>query len=200
MNGLTTNEMKIILKLFKDFNSRYNANNLSKTMGITPMGTLKILKKLHEQRILKQEVLGKAAFYSIDFNSDYSKSCIKFLLHKEAQESIPRVKRWVSELEKLEPHAEIVLLFGSVLRSKEFNDIDVLLVIKEKNLNMLKNLIKEIDIVNVKKIHPVLQTTEDMRKNITGKDEIVLEALKRGIVLHGYDKFVEVISNFAHRQ
>ena len=58
MGNLTSNEMKIILKLFKDFNSRYNANSLSKEIGITPMGTLKILKKLYNQKILKQEYIG----------------------------------------------------------------------------------------------------------------------------------------------
>ena len=199
MGNLTSNEMKIILKLFKDFNSRYNANSLSKEIGITPMGTLKILKKLYNQKILKQEYMGKAIFYSIDFDSDYAKSYIKFLLQKEAQESIPRVKRWISELRKLEQDAEIGILFGSVLRYKEFNDVDTLLVIKEKNLKKLKELIKEINIINTKAVHPIWQTIEDIKKNILKEDKVVLESLKRGIVLFGYDRFVEVVSNVARR-
>ncbi len=200
MNALTVNEIKTLLKLLKDFNRRYNANNLSKEINLTPMGTLKILKKLEQQKLLISEELGKARFYSINISQKYTQIAINFLLRKECQEANPKIKRWINELEKLKPHTEIIILFGSVLTKKEYQDVDILIVLNNSQLKKANQTIKEINNINIKKIHAVKQTKYDIIRNVRKKHEILLEALKKGLVLSGYEKYIEMINDVTYKQ
>ena len=195
MNDLTANEMKIILRIFKDFNTKYNANSLAKEFGLSAMGVLKILKKLHKQNLLKVEVIGKARIYSINFKNDYAKGYLAFLLMKETEESIGRIKRWVVELRKLEKSAEICVLFGSMLKLDKYSDVDLLAALKQSQIKDFNKIIGEINQLNVKKVHPIKQSFQDLRANLLKKDKVVLNAVKESIVLFGYEKFVEVVEN-----
>ena len=62
-----TNEMLIVLKIFKTPEMEFNANSISKEAGLTPMGALKILKRLEKEDVLASKAAGKAVFYR--FNS-----------------------------------------------------------------------------------------------------------------------------------
>ena len=108
-----TNEMKAILEIVKSLNENYNANNLSKILGITPMGTLKILKKLEKEHILKSNQMGNAFFYEVDFENEYTLDYIKFLLKNEAELSNSYVKRWIRELRKVNK-ANIIIIYQNL--------------------------------------------------------------------------------------
>jgi DNA-binding Lrp family transcriptional regulator len=194
MVELTENEMKAVLMIFKDFNTRYNSNNLAKEIGLSAMGTLKILKKLHKQNILKVEEIGKSKIYSIDFN-DYSKQFISFLLRKEAEEITGRVKRWVVELRKLKDTAIIGILAGSVLKTEKYNDVDILAALRQQQIKKFNERINEMNEINIKRIHPIKQAVKDLKNNLSKKDKVVLDIIKSGIVLFGYDEFVEVVKS-----
>jgi DNA-binding Lrp family transcriptional regulator len=195
MNGLSPNEMIVLLKIFKDFNSYHNANKLSKEMGLSAMGALKILKNLEKQNLIKYEMVGKAKIYKINFNNNYAKEYVAFLLRKEAEDSKPRIKRWVAELRKLEPYSQIGMVFGSVLKSDQHNDVDLLAVLKQLQVKEFNKKIDELNQINVKRIHPVKQTLQDLKNNLVKKDKIVLSAIRDCIVLFGYDKIVEVVES-----
>ncbi len=195
MEIITENEMEAILLLLKDFDADYNANNLSKKLGITPMGALKILKKMEKQKLLNAKQMGKAMFYKPNLNSNYTRNFLKFLLQKKAEETKPGVKRWVKELRKLQDNAEIGILFGSVLEKESYNDVDLLIVLKQSQNSKINILINEISRINIKKIHVIKQTKEDVKQNIKKGDKVVLNAIKNGIVLFGYEKILKVIQD-----
>ena len=48
MNDITKAEMDAVLTIVKSPEQNYNANNLAKIIGVTPMGALKILKRLEK--------------------------------------------------------------------------------------------------------------------------------------------------------
>ncbi|MFH1072727.1 MAG: hypothetical protein V1743_04835 [Nanoarchaeota archaeon] len=192
MEQITDSEMKVMLALFRDMSVRYNAHTLSKKVRLSHMGTLKILKKLERKRIAISQQLGRAAFYALDWENPFTQEYIEFLLQKEAEESIPRVKRWVRELGKLRDAAEIAILFGSVLRTDHYNDIDVVIVLKQPQLQKLSKLVDEINAVNLKKIHLVKQTRNDLIGNIRKKDPVLLAALQ-GTVVFGHHAFCELV-------
>lgn len=195
MKNITKNEMNALIILFKEISNNYNANNLSKELGISSMGTLKILKDLERKDILKSAQFGKAVFYKLNFNNDYVNAYLKFLLQNEAEQSIPRVRKWVKEIRKLKKDAEIGILFGSVLKTDNYKDIDLLLVLKESQNNKIKKLIDDLNKINIKKIHIIRQTKKDLEQNLNKEDEVIINIIKKGIILFGYDSIIEIIKN-----
>lgn len=191
MLNITNNEMCFILSIFKNPEKEFNANSLAKHIDISSMGALKIAKKLEKENILVSRIFGKAKFYRINFNNDYAREYIKFLLKRESEQTLPYIKVWIREIKKIKS-ADAAILFGSVLRKqKEAKDIDVLLITNQKKFKELKKEIEKINIINAKKLHPVYQTKRDLEKNIKKQDKPILSAIK-GIVVSGEDIMVKL--------
>ncbi|MFH1055072.1 MAG: hypothetical protein V1744_03135 [Candidatus Altiarchaeota archaeon] len=195
MEGITSKEMEVVLVLLKDYGKDYNANNLSKLVGLTPMGALKILKRLEGKRLLVSRQMGKAVFYKPDYGSEYSLKYLSFLLMKESDESQPKVRRWVAELRILGEHAEIGVLFGSVLSKENPEDIDLLLVLAQRQNDKVNDVICSINKLNLRKIHTVKQSRDDLIENMKKKDKVVVNALKNGVVVFGHEKLIKVIGD-----
>ena len=192
MKDITNNEMLFVLSIIKNPGVEYNANSIAKIIGISSMGALKIAKRLEKENILIARKLGKANFYRLDFNNDYVMQYIKFLFKREAEQSAPYVKVWISEIKKIK-NADATILFGSVLsKHKEAKDIDVALITDKKRFSKLKKEIENINLVNVKRLHPIYQTKEDFKKNIKKGDKALLNAIK-GIVVFGEDKIISLL-------
>lgn len=190
MDDITKNEMKAVLKILKSPEVMYNANNLAKEIDITSMGTLKILKRLEKEGILISREIGKAKIYHINVENDYARRYVSVILTRERIQSSALIRRWVKEIRKIK-RAEMIMLFGSVLTSKNPNDIDVLLVTDQRRFTKVQEEIKELNKLNVKKIHPVYQSRQDIVKNIKERDGALLNAIK-GIIVRGEEMILEV--------
>ncbi|MBI5872169.1 hypothetical protein HZB88_03725 [archaeon] len=190
MKEITQAEMNAVLALVKSPEVIYNANSLSKVIGITSMGTLKILKRLESENIVKSRKIGKAITYKVNVEDSYARKYLSLILVREAQYANPQVKRWINEVKKIK-NAEVILLFGSVLEKPNPNDIDVLFVTNQKCFPKLQQEIKELNKINIKKIHPIYQTHGDIIKNIKKRYKPLLNAIK-GIVVMGEEKFLEI--------
>ena len=192
MSNITNKEMLFVLTIFKSPEVEYNAHNIAKRIGISSMGALKIAKKLEKENILTSRKLGKAKFYNLNFDNEYAIQYVKFLLKREAEQAHFYVKRWLSQLKKIKS-ANIVILFGSVLnKHKEARDIDVLLITNKKMFHKLKKEIESVNLINIKKLHPIYQTKEDFKKNIKREDKVILNAIK-GIIVFGEDTVISSI-------
>ena len=189
---ITDNEMEFVLLVFKSPETEYNANSISKKLGISSMGALKIGRRLEKGSIIISEEKGKAKFYSLNLENEYAKQYIKFLLKREAESSSGYVKRWINDLKNIK-NANCGILFGSLLKKeKNAGDIDLLLITDNNKFPKLKKEVEEINEINVKKIHPMYQTKEDIKNNIKKKDKPLLNALK-GIVIFGEDILMEIL-------
>ena len=192
MKNGQNNEMKLVLAILKSPESEYNSRNLAKLIGLSPMGALKIARRLENENILKSKKIGKSNIYSINFDNEYSFHYILFLLKKEAEQAKPYVRRWIRELNKVK-HANAMVLFGSLLRKeKEARDIDVLVIVNKNNFDTAKKEIDGINILNEKKVHPIYQTKEDLEKHIKEEDKIILNAIK-GIVVSGGETMIPIM-------
>jgi predicted nucleotidyltransferase len=161
---------------------------------MSAMGALKIARRLEKEHILDSKQLGKAIFYKLTFNNEYTKQYLSFLLKREAETAQPYIKRWITEIRKIK-NADITILFGSVLRKqKEANDIDVVYITDQKRFEVIKKEIETINTMNPKKIHPIYQTRKDFSQNIKKGDKIILDALK-GIIVYGEDMLIKVMQH-----
>jgi len=191
MTATSILEKDVVLHLFKDFTHDYNSNTLSHLLNKSRVGTLKALKAMEEDGILKSKALGKAFFFKVNLAERYSRKNVETLLMEEARKH----SRWLEELNKLFDHTHLVILFGSILRSSEAKDIDLLIVYDQKNNEKINKIINDKNQILLKKIHPIKQTREDLKKNIEKQDKVVLNAIKEGIVLHGYETLIEIIED-----
>jgi len=197
MAVLTDLERELILKLFKDFSKDYNPSSIAKEVSKTRMGTFKALLSLEAKGIVKGRTLGKARFYKLDLENLYARKTAEFILMDEAKQH----QRWIDELKELFQYANIVILFGSIItKEKNAHDIDLLLVYPEKNNSSINSLIKEKNELLAKKIHPVKQTKEDFISNLKKKDAVMFDAIRTGIVLHGFQELVELIANATSKE
>ena len=177
MIDITKAEMDIVLRLVKNPEVDYNANSIAKVVGITAMGALKILKRLEQESILKSKKIGKAVIYRVNTENTYARRYVELMLSRESPHANPQVKRWIEELKKIK-NADSIILFGSVLEKSNPNDIDVLLITDQKRFPKLQQEIKELNEINIKKIHPMYQTYNDIIKNIKKRDKPLLNARK----------------------
>jgi len=193
MKGLTKKEIEVLLKLLKDFTRDYNANSITKVIGITPRGALKILKGLKKENLVIGKELGKAVFYKINLNDYYTYRVMETLLINEARE---KASRWLYEFKDLFKDIEIAIIFGSIVKnSKKANDIDLLLVFKKEQNRSINKIIEEKRAISKKTIHLIKQSPKDLENNLKKRDKIILNALKNGYVLYGYDKLLEVLKH-----
>lgn len=193
MKGLSKKEIEILLVLLKDQTRDYNSNNITKIMNITPAGAFKAMKNLEKKNLILGKRMGKAIFYKINLKDYYAFRIMETLLINETRGN---ASRWIFEFEDLYKYADIVIIFGSIIRNpKEANDIDLLIVSKKEKSDIIKNIIKNKRLILTRPIHLIKQLPKDLIINLKRKDKVILEALKSGYVLHGYDKLLNYIKN-----
>jgi len=192
MVSLTQNERELLLILFKDFTSFYNANSISKILGISHVGAQKIFKRLYKNNILMSKKIAKSITYKLKLDDDYVTKLIAFLLADEAN----KFKRWKEEFKELFKRGRIILIFGSIIKNYDkAKDIDVMIVINKKDIKEINNFLKEKQKILPKKIHAIKLTCKDLLENIKKKDKIIVDIVKNAIVIYGEDKYVEVIKS-----
>ncbi len=200
MKNITENEMRFILTVCKNPKRAYNANTLSKVLGISRMGCLKIAKKLEKGKIVRVNPLGRAKFFRVDLRTEYVRNYVSFLLKREAEQAGAYVRVWVHELREKITKAQLIVLFGSVLtKGNEANDIDVLFVTRQNDFEKLKKEVEKINQISPKRVHPVYQSFQDLKENIQKQDPVILNII-RGIVVSGTEAFVEVMQDESYER
>ena len=182
---------KVIWILFKDFSTEHTITSLAKFAKISRVGAWKILKKLEHEGLIELNPLGdgKTSAYMVHLrweNPILAKILVLFL----AQEA-SKYKRWAFDFSDLEDKVEFMVLFGSVLFSfKDANDIDILCLVKEKNIGKLGDIILNIQKTQDKKIHSINFIKRELKQELKEKNKTFIDVFKKGIVLFGQENFV----------
>ena len=170
----------------------YNINQIAKLNKISVGSAFKILKELEKDKIILKEEISNASNYKLNFyNSETIKLC-ELLLLAEKRNLKGYAKIYADDIIKFKD-AEMIILFGSVLKSKEFNDVDVLFITSQtKKVN---EFCLEISRVRTKPVVPLILKQEDLIKTLKQRKEVIISLMKEGIVLKGESIFLEVIKN-----
>lgn len=192
MMSLTKKEREILLILFKDFNSFYNANSISKVLKISHVGAQKIFKRLLQNNIVISKTIGKSITYKLNFNDNYVSQLIAFLLADEAN----NFKRWKEEFKELFKKNRIIMIFGSAIKDyTHAHDIDLMLVIENKDIKEINNILKKKEDILPKKPHSIKLTHQDLLESLKKNDKAIIDIVKNAIILYGEDEYVEVLKN-----
>lgn len=190
---LTKNEKKVIRTLLFSFGEEYSINEIARRCNLAPNGALKILKKFAEEGIITLKKIGNISSYLINFANSKTRSILELSLIEEANN---KIKNRIEDLKELQKITEAAIIFGSYIVEKENpGDIDLLFVLSKENFRKYKEEAKKIYPAMPIKVHDVLQTPEDLEKNILKRDKVIIEILRKGFILWGQNKIIEAIKN-----
>ena len=190
---ITENEKNVLRMLFSAFGEHYSINRIAKECGLAPNGALKILRKFEKEGILKSEIIGNMKSYTLNFENEKTKNMLKLSLIRELK---GRIRFRAEDLKPLKEVTRACIIFGSYIDlKKEPNDMDVFFIIKSRKFKEYKKEIAMISKTIPIKVHDILQTKEDVAKNIEKKDKVIMEIFKTGIILWGYNEVIDLIEN-----
>jgi len=192
MISITPKERETLIILFKEFTSFYNAHSISKILEISHVGAQKIFKRLLNENLIVSKIIGKSIVYKINFKDAYVSQLITFLLADEAN----NFKRWKEEFKDLFKKNKIILFFGSAIKEyAQAHDIDVMIVMENKEVREVNKILKKKEEILPKKIHAIKLTPQDLLDNLKKKDKVIIDIVKHAIVLYGQEKYVEIMKN-----
>ena len=171
MLSLSDNEFSVVNFLVRNFSERLTIRNIAKRLNFSAAGVFNILKKLEKQNIVTGQKFGTGLFYSINFENRVAEHLAAIvILYSEEKINL--------DIEQLKQAKAAIF------------DKKTLLLITD-NITVLDIKIPNVD---------VIPKTEDevvdlLRKN----DSSIIQLLKKGIVLFGEDKFVDIIKKCVQR-
>ncbi len=187
------NTAKIIRFLLRNGDEfGYNINQISKLNTISVGSAFKILKELEKDKMIIKKEISNASHYKLNFDNPETTKLCELLLLVEKRNMKGYAKMYADEVIKFKD-AEMIIIFGSVLKGKEFNDVDVLFITNQTK--KITNFCLEISKVRTKPVIPLIMKREDLVKAMKQRKEAILGMMKEGIVLSGESLFVEVIKN-----
>ena len=194
---ITDNEKKIIRFLLANFSTDGSINQIAKNCELSPNGAYEILKKFEKRGILLPKKISNLKSYKINFASIEARKTLELVL---IQDYPAKVRYRHEDLKAFEKIAKLCIIFGSYLSKKDPNDLDVLFVIKKADYKKYSELLERAKIISPIKIHDIIQTKEDLIKNIKKQDKIIKDVLASGVILWGHDFLIEVVKDVAEKQ
>lgn len=187
------NESRIMRFLLRNHaKPGFNINTIAKTLNISVGSAFKILKELEKEGIAAVEKLGNASFYSLSLMNEETAKICELLLLEEKRNLAGYARLYAEDVQKFEK-AELIVLFGSVLRKKDFNDVDVLFVTdKAKEVS---RFCLDISKARTKPVVPLILKKEDAIRELREGKEVMQTIIKEGVVLKGESVFIEIINN-----
>ena len=186
-------EIQIAKYLFKHYKERYNARQLARILNINHAHANGLCNILADKKLLTKEEIGNSAFFSYQYDNKLAIKFMEYMLSLEEKEFPKWLNVLSHNLKKFKDHIGMGVVFGSSIKTRDFNDIDVLLMYnaeKSKDIKKIKDEIRKSELVE-KPIRYVDITEKDILQN--KEDKIFYSILSESLVFHNPEKYVEVV-------
>lgn len=186
-------EIQIAKYLFKHYKEKYNARQLARALDINHAHANQLCYILTEKQLLVKEEIGNSTYFSYNYKNNLAIKFIEYMLSLEEKEFPKWLAVLLHSLQKFKPYIKIGLVFGSSIKNKDFNDVDVLLVYD----NMISSKIKKIkeEIRKSELIEKPVRYMDITEKDIlsNNEDKVFYSILTENLIFHNPEKYVEVI-------
>jgi predicted transcriptional regulator len=190
---IAKNTSKIVLFLLKNHNKfGYNINQIARKLNISIGSAFKILNDLEKKDIVLSRKINNAKNFKLNFFNEYTIKLCELLLLEEKIGLRSEAKIYASEIEKFE-NSRIIILFGSVLHSTQFNDVDVLFV--TNSVKKTNNFCLEVSQLRSKPVVPLIINKYDLINEIKKSRDSILEIVRKGVIVRGESEFVELMKS-----
>ncbi|MFH1638098.1 MAG: hypothetical protein ABIB71_06755 [Candidatus Woesearchaeota archaeon] len=186
-------EIQIAKYFFKHYRDRYNARQLARILNINHAHANKLCNILADKQLLTKEEIGNSIYFSFSYSDKLAIKFIEYMLSLEEKAFPKWLVVLLHSLKKFKPFIGMGIVFGSSIKNKEFNDIDVLLMYetdKSKEVKKIKEEIRKARLVE-KPIRYVDITEKDILLN--KEDKVFYSIISDSLIFHNPGKYVEVI-------
>lgn len=198
--GKNKTNAELLKILLKDFAIKPTITSLAKEMGMSRVGIWKVIKKLEKDKLIVLSPIGtgKTSTYSISLN--WENPLTEKTLALALTEDALRQQRWLANFAELESKVDFLLIYGSIVHTpKEANDIDLLGATSRNKFIEIEESIRKIQKTQIREIHILNFTSAELKEEIEKPNKAFIDALKKGVVLFGQEKFIKFIKS-VHRK
>ena len=194
---MNTTTLKIISLYLGDYSKKLHLRKIASILDVNHRTISLHLKDLENMKIFKSEYIGKHKEFYLNLDNALTRFYLSASENYIALELLSKnflLKKVFSDLSKEISVENSIILFGSYTKGEEKpeSDIDILVIGKLKD----KNFVKEIEERYDKKINIKTATTSEFSKAIEKNDFLVVEILKKHIVLRNQDIFVNLVGDY----
>ncbi len=192
---------KILKILLKDFTVKQTVTSLAKELGMSRVGTWKVLKKMQSDKLIVLSPLGAGKTSTCHVNLNWDNPLVEKTLALTLTEDALKNQRWISNFTGLKEKVDFLIIYGSILHSpQEANDIDILGIVSNKNKFLeIEESVKKIQKTQLKKIHDLNFTQAEFRQELEKPNKMFIDAIKKGIILFGQENFIRFIKNVGRK-
>ena len=186
-------EIEIAMHLFKHYKEKYNPRQLAKVLNINHAHANKLCSLLADKNLLKKEEMGNSIYFSYAYHNPFAIKFMEYMLSLEINNAPQWLIVLLHTLKKYDEHIEMGLIFGSSIKTQDFQDIDILLMYDKSKTKIVKRIKDEIRTSELieKPIRSVDITEEDIALNKENK--VFYSMLSDNLVFHNPEKYVAVI-------
>jgi len=183
---------KIALILLKDFSKTHTITSLAKELDMSRVGIWKILKQLQSEQFIKLTSVGLGKTSTSIIHLNWENVIVKKSLSLYLTEEAIKQRRWQLNFASLEKIADFLILFGSILHyPKEAKDIDIIIISQKRKFIKIQKIIDKIQKTQIKEIHLINLTETEFKKELKKSNKAFIDAIKKGSVLFGQEKFIQ---------
>lgn len=186
---------QILKMLLKDLAINPTITSLAKEIRMSRVGVWKILKKMGKDKLILLNPIGtgKTSTYIISLN--WENPIVEKTLALALTEDALKQQRWLSNFAELEKRLDFLVIYGSIMYSpKEADDIDILGITSKNKFVEIEDAIRKIQKTQIKKIHALNFTPAEFKEELK-TNKAFIDALKKGVILFGQERFIKFIKN-----
>ena len=190
---METAKPNILKILLKDLAINPTITGVAQEIGMSRVGTWKILKKLEAEKLITLTPIGEGRTSTLSISLNWENPILEKTLSLALTQDAINNQRWLSNFEELEDKVDFLLIYGSIIHSpKDANDIDII-GITYKGFLEIDESIKKIQKVQIKKIHAINFTPAEFKDELEKPNKAFIDAIKKGMILFGQEKFIKFI-------
>jgi len=194
-------DIKILKTLLKHFTTKWIITSLAKEINTSRVGIWKALKKLEKEKLIFLSPIGESKTSTFNISFNWKNPILEKKLSLILTEDALKNQMCLNDFIELKNKFDFLILYGSFIQSsKDANDIDILGVVSNKNNFLsIEEIIKRIQKTQIKKIHLENFTQNELKAEILKPNRVFIDAIKKGIVLFGQEKFIKFIRNLSSK-
>lgn len=190
------NLTKIVEFLFRNIPNRFNVNQVSRELKISVGSAYKILKSLEKKSVLVSRKIGNGIYYALNLDNKEAENITELVLIESRNKSLSKNSHasiYAKDFKDGEKLSKAIILFGSILKSKDAKDVDVLFIIDKGKSKAVEDFCMKLSNLRPKRANPLLMTMADFKENIKKQDTVIADILKKGVILFGEDTVINIL-------